>query len=57
MLRNFLTDWTNVSTAASAVKGLLPEMRLLRRAPQVGKNWSSGLVQMHPVCTLECGTS
>ncbi|SIT59435.1 conserved hypothetical protein [Mesorhizobium prunaredense] len=32
-----LTDWTNVSTALSAVKGLLAEMRQLRRAPQAGE--------------------
>ncbi|QKC83013.1 hypothetical protein EB232_16630 [Mesorhizobium sp. NZP2077] len=34
MLRKFLTDWTNVSTALSAVKGLLAEMRLLKCVPQ-----------------------
>ncbi|SJM35921.1 conserved hypothetical protein [Mesorhizobium delmotii] len=32
-----LTDWTNVSTALSAVKGLLAEMRQLKRAPQTGE--------------------
>jgi hypothetical protein len=37
MLRKFLTDWTNVSTAKQAVKGLLPEMRRLKRAPRIGK--------------------
>jgi hypothetical protein len=38
-----LTDWTNVSTAMGAVKGLVAEMTLPERAPQPGKNWSSGL--------------
>ncbi|CAH2407781.1 conserved hypothetical protein [Mesorhizobium ventifaucium] len=37
VLRKFLTGWTNVSTALSAVKGLLAEMRQLRRAPQAGE--------------------
>ncbi|CCV07851.1 hypothetical protein MESS2_650076 [Mesorhizobium metallidurans STM 2683] len=32
-----LTDWTNVSTAVSAVKGLLAEMRHRKRAPQAGE--------------------
>jgi hypothetical protein len=41
-----LTEWTNVSTAKEAVKGLIAEMKLARRVPQVGKNWSRGLVQM-----------
>ena len=43
VLRKFLTDWTNVSTARGAVKGLLAEMKLPKRAPQAGKNWSSRL--------------
>jgi len=41
-----LTEWTNVSTAKEAVKGLIAEMKLARRVPQMGKNWSRELVQM-----------
>jgi hypothetical protein len=41
-----LTEWTNVSTAKEAVKGLIAEMKPARRVPQVGKNWSRELVQM-----------
>src|SRR5690606_19226552 len=40
-----LTDWTNVSTAKEAVKGLIAEMRLAQRPPQIGKNWSRELGQ------------
>src|SRR5687767_4413023 len=43
VLRKFLTDWTNVSTARSAVKEIVAEMAGRNRAPQGRLNWSSRL--------------
>src|SRR6185312_14040304 len=44
VLRNFLTGWTNVSTARQAVKGILAHMRAPNRVPRTKRNWSSELV-------------
>jgi len=45
LFRENLTEWTNVTIAASMVKTILGDMSTVARAPRLHSFWSSRLAQ------------